>query len=100
MTDAGAPRGRQDLLEIMDDRAERHAIVITAQLPIEHWHGWIGDAIWSSTTGRCSPSNSIADAILDRLFHHAHRLTLKVESLRRAIKEPETRSDKSPNVTD
>jgi hypothetical protein len=28
----------------MDDRAEKHATVITAQLPIEHWHGWIGDA--------------------------------------------------------
>ena len=58
------PYGREDLLEIMDDRAERHATIITAQLPIEHWHGWIGDA-------------TIADAILDRLLHHAHRLTLK-----------------------
>ncbi len=48
------PYGREDLLEIMDDRAERHATIITAQLPIEHWHGWIGDA-------------TIADAILDRL---------------------------------
>lgn len=50
------PYGREDLLEIMDDRAERHATVITAQLPIEHWHGWIADA-------------TIADAILDRLLH-------------------------------
>jgi DNA replication protein DnaC len=39
------PCGREDLLE-MDDRAERHANVITAQLPIEYWHGWIGDAIF------------------------------------------------------
>ena len=81
------PYGREDLLEIMDDRAERHATIITAQLPIEHWHGWIGDA-------------TIADAILDRLLHHAHRVTLKGESLRRATKEPKTRSDKTPNVTD
>ena len=51
------PYGREDLLKIMDDRAEKHAAVITVQLPIEHWHGWIGDA-------------TIADAILDRLLHH------------------------------
>jgi DNA replication protein DnaC len=38
------PYGREYLLEIMDDRAEKHATVITAQLPIGHWHGWIGDA--------------------------------------------------------
>jgi DNA replication protein DnaC len=68
------PYGRDDLLEIMDDRAERNPTIITAQLPIEHWHGWIGDA-------------TIADAVLDRLLHHAHRLTLKGESLRRTTKQ-------------
>jgi len=62
-------------MEIIDDRAERRATVIAAQLPIEHWHGWIGDA-------------TIADAILDRLMHHAHRLNLKGESLRRRHKDP------------
>jgi DNA replication protein DnaC len=81
------PYGRDDLLEIMDDRAERHATLITAQLPVEHWHGWIGEA-------------TIADAILDRLLHHAHRLTLKGESLRRATKESKTRADKDTIVTD
>jgi DNA replication protein DnaC len=69
--------GREDLLEIIDDRAERRATLITAQLPIEHWHGWIGEA-------------TIADAILDRLLHHAHRLTLKGESLRRTPKDNKT----------
>jgi DNA replication protein DnaC len=81
------PYGRDDLLEIMDDRAERHPTIITAQLPIEHWHGWIGDA-------------TIADAVLDRLLHHAHRLTLKGESLRRTAKSPKSRTDPSPIVTD
>jgi DNA replication protein DnaC len=71
------PYGREDLLEIIDDRTERRATVITAQLPIEHWHAWIGEP-------------TIADAILDRLLHHAHRLTLKGESLRRAAKESKT----------
>ena len=73
--------GRDDLLELIDDRAERRATIITAQLPTEHWHGWIGEP-------------TIADAILDRLHHHAHRLTLKGESLRRAKATPKnTRSD-------
>jgi hypothetical protein len=68
------PYGREDLLEIIDDRAELRATVITAQLPMERWHVWIGEP-------------TIAGAILDRLLHHAHRLTLKGESLRRAPKE-------------
>ena len=56
------------------------------QLPVEHWHGWIGDA-------------TIADAILDRLLHQAHRITLKGESLRRQTKASKNRSD-STIVTD
>lgn len=73
--------GRDDLLELIDDRAERRATVITAQLPIEHWHGWIGEP-------------TIADAILDRLLHHAHRLTLTGESLRRTTKAPKGSTEK------
>ena len=60
---------RRDLLEIMEDR---HARASTSQLPIEIWHDSIGDP-------------TIADAILDRLVHNAHRLTLKGESLRKAV---------------
>ncbi len=60
---------RGDLLEIIDDRAARRATIVTHQLPVEHWHGWIGDA-------------SIADAILDRLLHHVHRFTLEGQSRR------------------
>ena len=65
------PVAREDLLDVVDDRSDRRATVIAGQLPIEHWHAWIGEA-------------TIADAILDRLLHHAHRLTLKGESLRRS----------------
>jgi DNA replication protein DnaC len=60
---------RADLLEVIDDRAGRRATIITSQLPIEHWHAWIGDA-------------TIADAMLDRLLANCHRITLKGESLR------------------
>jgi DNA replication protein DnaC len=62
---------RADLLEIIDDRAATRGTIITSQLPVEHWHGWIGDA-------------TIADAMLDRLLQRTHRITLKGESLRRA----------------
>jgi DNA replication protein DnaC len=76
------PYGREDLLELIDDRADRRATVITAQLPVEHWHGWIGEA-------------TIADAILDRLLHQAHRLMLKGESLRRTAARSTTSSERS-----
>ena len=64
---------RADLLEIIDDRAANKATIITSQLPIEHWHAWVGDA-------------TIADAILDRLMQKHHRFTLPGESLRQKPK--------------
>ena len=60
---------RSDLLEIIDDRAANRATIITSQLPVEHWHAWIGDA-------------TIADAIIDRILQRTHRLTLTGDSLR------------------
>lgn len=71
---------RSDLLEIIDDRTGHKATIITSQLPIEHWHAWIGDA-------------TIADAILDRLMQHHHRLTLTGDSLR--MKRGQTPTDTS-----
>jgi DNA replication protein DnaC len=61
---------RRDLLEIIDDRHGRASTIVTSQLPIENWHVHIGDP-------------TIADAVLDRLVHSAHRLDLKGESLRK-----------------
>src|ERR1700688_4222247 len=61
---------RRDLLEIMDARHERGSTIVTSQLPVDHWHEVIGDP-------------TIADAVLDRLVHNAHRLVLKGESLRK-----------------
>ena len=60
---------RSDLLELIDDRAGTRATIVTSQLPVEHWHAWIGDA-------------TIANAILDRLLSRSHRLALKGKSLR------------------
>jgi DNA replication protein DnaC len=62
--------GRRDLLEVLEDRVGRQATLVTSQLPLEHWHEAVGDT-------------TLADAILDRLVHHAHRITLKGESMRK-----------------
>jgi DNA replication protein DnaC len=72
---------RRDLLEVLEDRYGRRATLITSQLPFDHWHAVVGDA-------------TFADAILDRLVHHAHRITLKGASMRKPQKDsastPET----------
>lgn len=62
---------RQDFLEICEDRYSRRSTIITSQLPVEHWHEVIGEP-------------TIADAILDRIVHNAHKLNLKGESKRRS----------------
>jgi DNA replication protein DnaC len=61
---------RRDLFEIIEDRYECHATLIAAQLPVKHWHETIGDP-------------GIADAILDRLIHNAHKIALKGDSMRK-----------------
>ena len=60
----------RDLLEILDDRHSTASTLITSQLPPTRWHELIGDA-------------TVADAILDRLIHGAHRIELKGESMRK-----------------
>ena len=77
-------QARADLLEIIDDRAASKATIITSQLPIEHWHAWVGDA-------------TIADAILDRLMQRNHRFTLTGESLRQKPKPTKKEPDSDPS---
>lgn len=60
----------RDILEILDDRTQRRSTVIASQLPLELWHGAIGDP-------------TVADAILDRLVHGSHKLALKGDSMRK-----------------
>lgn len=61
---------RRELLEVLEDRCGRRAMLVTSQLPLDHWHEVIGDP-------------TFGDTILDRLIHHAHRITLKGASMRR-----------------
>jgi DNA replication protein DnaC len=64
------PAHRNDIMEIMDDRHGSTSTMVISQLPTDQWYAGIGD-------------NTLADAILDRLMHNAHRLQLKGESMRK-----------------
>jgi len=57
------PAHRHDLLEILDDRHDNSSAVVVSQLPLDQWYVSIGD-------------NTLADAILDRLMHNAHKIKL------------------------
>lgn len=68
-----APLGneqRRDLLEILEDRHGLRSTLVTSQLPVESWHEYLDDL-------------TLADAILDRLIHNAHRMNLRGESMRK-----------------
>jgi DNA replication protein DnaC len=61
---------RRDLLEIIEDRHDCRATLVTSQLPVEQWHEALGDP-------------TLADALLDRLVHNAYKITLQGESMRK-----------------
>jgi len=61
---------RRDFLEICEDRYQRHSTILTSQLPVAKWHEQIGDP-------------TLADSILDRLVHNAHRIEMRGESMRK-----------------
>jgi DNA replication protein DnaC len=65
---------RRDLLEILEDRHGRGSTVVCSQVPIKKWHDTVGDP-------------TIADAILDRLIHNAHKIELKGPSMRERKKK-------------
>ena len=61
--------GRRDLLELFDARYGQVSTIVTSQLPVKHWHEYIGEP-------------TVADAILDRLVHNAYRIELSGPSMR------------------
>lgn len=63
-------QSRSALLEIIEDRHAKYSTIITSQIPVSKWHEVIGEG-------------TIADAILDRIVHDAHRIEMKGESLRK-----------------
>src|SRR5438067_9382272 len=69
---------RRDFLEICDDRYATRSTILTSQIPLAHWHDQIGDP-------------TVADSILDRVVHNAHRIELQGASIRN------TKNGKSPD---
>lgn len=61
---------RHDLFNLIEDRYQIKATIITSQLPVAKWHEYLGEP-------------TIADAILDRLTENAHRIELNGESMRK-----------------
>ena len=70
---------RSALMEIMEDRHGKSSTIITSQVPVSSWHEIIGE-------------QTIADAILDRIVHNAHRIEMKGESLRKK-KQPKSQEE-------
>jgi DNA replication protein DnaC len=70
MRDPLTLQNAQDLLEVLDDRFGHSSVIIASQVPVTDWHLRI-------------PDPTLADAILDRLVHNAHRLALEGESQRK-----------------
>lgn len=68
---------RRDFLEICDARYQATSTLLTSQLPVAAWHAQIGDP-------------TVADSILDRLVHNAHRLELDGESMRKGRRSKTT----------
>ena len=66
--EAISPERRTALLEVIDDQYEQRSVIIASQLPVEHWHDYIGD-------------HTIADAILDRIIHQAQIITTNLKLL-------------------
>ncbi|MCL4368737.1 MAG: IS21-like element helper ATPase IstB [Actinobacteria bacterium] len=73
----------RDLLEVIDERVLARSTLVASQLPLEHWHGAILDP-------------TLADAILDRLIHNAHKIQLKGESMRKL--KASTRTSTAPGT--
>ena len=72
----------RDVLEIIEERYQNRAHIFISQLPLEHWHEVLGDP-------------TIADAILDRIVHNAHKIILSGESMRKQMNSvSETNDDK------
>lgn len=70
MAPLGEPE-RRDFWEICEDRYQTRSVILTSQLPVAKWHEQIGDP-------------TVADGILDRLVHNAHRIEMRGESMRKS----------------
>jgi len=70
----------RDLLEVIEDRAQRRSTLVASQLPVEKWHAAMADP-------------TLGEAVLDRVLQAAHRITVKGPSMRKRHPEPPTGAD-------
>ena len=61
---------RRDFWEICEERYQTRSVILTSQMPVARWHEQIGD-------------RTVADGILDRLVHNAHRIEMRGDSMRK-----------------
>ena len=66
---------RRDFWEICEDRYQVRSTILSSQLPVSKWHEQIGDP-------------TLADGILDRLVHNAHRIEMRGDSMRKNRAKP------------
>jgi DNA replication protein DnaC len=66
----------RDFWEICEDRCQTRSLILTSQMPVSKWHQQIGDS-------------TVAEGILDRIVHRAHRIELRGESMRKNPPQPE-----------
>lgn len=64
-----------DVLEVIEDRAGLRSTILASQLPVSLWHQAMGD-------------QTLADAALDRVCQHLHRIELTGESMRARLPTP------------
>jgi DNA replication protein DnaC len=69
---------RRDFWEICEDRSQTRSLILTSQLPVSKWHEQIGDP-------------TLADGILDRIVHNAHRIEMRGDSMRKTRGKPTER---------
>jgi DNA replication protein DnaC len=70
----------RDLLEVIEDRAQRRSTLVVSQLPVDNWHAAMADP-------------TLAEAVLDRILQASHRITMKGPSMRRRRPEPPNEPD-------
>ncbi|HHX29042.1 MAG TPA: ATP-binding protein [Firmicutes bacterium] len=60
----------RELLEVLEDRCQTRSTVVASQVPVEKWY-------------ELMPDSTVADAVMDRLVHNAHKIALRGESMRK-----------------
>ena len=73
----------RDFWEICEDRCQTRSLVLTSQMPVAKWHSQIGDS-------------TVAEGILDRIIHRAHRIELKGDSMRKSLPKQPERQNPAP----